>query len=446
MKEATSILSLLSKLYTINESEDILRIFSYPLNNENAIKIKNLISSISDTGEVTIQDESLNTPINLDDLDEDIESEVTIKITKYPSQYLFFYTLNGFENYLSSKNSLINTSVIILPFLTKPFRTNSILFTTSFENSIENETEKISVIKYVKPLTIDSQKFLSSNINAWITQEIFLDSLVLDSWRENSVLRLLCSLCSEVFKEKKSIELYFRGDRRKKIQIDTADVESLKLLFKISTNCANWIYGQGKDIDTRHGIFNHQISTLVPDNIKNDNLPSYFELALDNSKLAYRFYLQNNNKDLVKTLTDLNKTLLEYTTKIRQNSTDLISAIWRDFGTTLALLLLNFSLKKTESLDKHYDYLAIALSIYLLASVTLSAKLGFWFYYSLKANLFDWRGKIYGYLSDDEFDKYAIVPLKSAQGKYRFTFFVAAVLYLALIVGVLMFSFDVIKF
>ncbi|MCP1384604.1 hypothetical protein [Runella salmonicolor] len=446
MKEATSILSSLSKLYSINEGEDILRIFSYPLNKENIITIKTLISSISDTGDITIKDDLLDTLIELDETEDYIGSSVTIKITKKPSQYLFFYTLKGFESYLKSENSLINTSAINLSFLKKSFRTNSVLFSACFENLAENDVEKISTIKFVKPLSIESQKLLSLDINAWITKDNFLDDVVvLDAWRENSSLRLICSLCSEVFKEQESLELYFRGDRRKKIQINISDSTLLKLLFKITTNCANWVYGQAKDIDTRHGIFNSQISYLLSDDLNNDNLLLHFELALDNSKLAYRFYLQSSNKELTKTLTDLNKTLLEYTTKIRQNSTDLISTLWRDFGTTLALMLLNFSLKKTESLDTLYDYLAIALSIYLVASISLTAKLGFWFYYNLKENLSDWRGKIYGYLSDEEFNKYAIIPLKSAQEKYNFTFAISVVLYIVLIIGVITLSFDYIK-
>ena len=100
----------------------------------------------------------------------------------------------------------------------------------------------------------------------------------------------------------------------------------LESIFKNTTRCSNWIYGESKDIDTRHGIFNHQITLILPENMANLNISTILISALDNSKLAYRYYLQSSNKDLNKTLTELNKTLFEYITKIRQNTTDLMSS------------------------------------------------------------------------------------------------------------------------
>ncbi len=64
--------------------------------------------------------------------------------------------------------------------------------------------------------------------------------------------------------------------------------------------------------------------------------------------MAYRYYLQDTNKELYKSLTEINKTLFEHTSKIRQNTMDLISGLWRDFTTAFGLLVLNFSLKKPD--------------------------------------------------------------------------------------------------
>ncbi len=446
MKNAISILNQIAKNYQIKETESVLRVYDYALNIENIELAKKLKNFVTDWGNFSIQDE-LDELVNIDDADTfSIDSTIsTIKIIKSNSPYLFFLTQNGFTSHLKNGNSFDNIFAINIPFTKKPFSTNHIRFSVEFESIQESEKEKLEVIKYVKPLNAESQLILPNDINAWITSENDIECAI-DCWKEVSTLKLLCAISAEIFKEGNQIELYFRGERRKKLTLDISNAELLKTIFNVSTNCANWIYGQSKDIDTRHGIFNHQLSILLPDSPKESDLLSVFESALDNSKLAYRYHLQSNNKELNKTLTDLNKTLFDYITKIRQNTTDLMTSAWRDLSTVLGLMLLNFSLKKPDLPDKIYDYLAVALCIYLTVSIILTGRVSFCYYKNLMTGLKDWRAKIYGYLNDEEFNTFAYNPLQLAHEKYKSTFIVVCVLYSLMILFIILFSFDLVKF
>src|SRR5690606_30750846 len=107
-----------------------------------------------------------------------------------------------------------------------------------------------------------------------------------------------------------------------------------------------WIYSEGRDIETRHHLFNNQV-TLLPSAVANyfdNDLPVAFERTLENSRLAYRHYVQSGNKDLTKSITEINKTLFDHMSRIRQNTVDLVNGLWRDFTTAFALMVLNFSL------------------------------------------------------------------------------------------------------
>jgi hypothetical protein len=93
--------------------------------------------------------------------------------------------------------------------------------------------------------------------------------------------------------------------------------------------------------------------------------------------------------------------------------------------------------------ESFFDFLGYGLSIYLAFSIFLNARMSFWYYKSLISNLSDWRTKIYSYLGDEDWNKYALLPLKSAQGKYKMTFFFAIGLYFVMISAVLIFTMDI---
>lgn len=437
-----------------DEKEYVLRLHDIELDNQKFQSIKEFDSLLKERsiGHITI---SSDIQIDIDILGEyqDLYENliISLKIDKNKTKPLYFFTEKGFESYLLSDNSFSDIDHIWLLFTDSSFRSRNIFFEgLSSTNEIEKiikKNEKINGAKYVRPLNIESQKLLPHDINSWLTESEDVASCGLKSWKEISASKLLVSLGSEIFIEGEQIELLFRGDRRKIIKITKENFSNLQDAFVCVNECANWIYGDSRDIDTRHTIFNNQIISFIPEDDNTQwqafGLIKILTNSIENTKLSYRYYLQNSSKELSKTLTDLNKTLFDYVGKVRQNTVDLVNNIWKDLTTVLGLLMLNFSIKKPDLPESFFDFLGFGLSIYLALSIFLNARMSFWYYKSLKNNLNDWRTKIYSYLSEDDWSKYALIPLKSAQQKYRMTFFFALALYIIMIGAVLIFAMEI---
>jgi hypothetical protein len=435
-----------------DEKEYVLRIFDLELEEKLFEELKNIQSIIerSDIGHLSILGEV--------EIDVDISGEykelydnlnISVKIEKKQNDTLCFFTEKGLENYLLTENALDNIRHIKIFFSGQSFKSKSVFFEgiNNDKNDITfPKLEKINTAKYVRPLNVESQKLLPHDINLWLTDEK-IESCNLLAWKRISTYKLFVTLCSEIFIENDHVELLFRGDRRKSINIDVKKLLQFQDLFYCINKCTNWIYGESKDVDTRHTMFNNQIISLISsDNVtyeKNSEINILLENTLENAKLTYRYYLQNTSKELSKTLTDLNKTLFDYVGRIRQNTVELVNNIWKDLTTVLGLLMLNFSIKKPDLPESFFDFLGYGLSIYLAFSIFLNARMSFWYYKSLISNLSDWRTKIYSYLGDEDWNKYALLPLKSAQGKYKMTFFFAIGLYFVMISAVLIFTMDI---
>lgn len=435
-----------------DESESSLRIFEIPVDEQAFSDINMLSAYLSDNGIGSI---SITSNPEMDFIleegfkDEYNNTEVTLKVQKNTSIGKFFLSKKGIEKYLNSENGLKNSQIIKIGY--SDFTDFNTLYTQfrkissdSFSD-VQDDFVAIETIKYVKPLTIEAQKRLPQNILSWLVEERDIGKIP-TTWKNAFFWRLLTALSSEVYELGSSLELTFRGERRRKIIFDTTNAYLNENLYLKLNNCCHWLYFQSKDIDSRHAIFNNQLSLLLNDdllNVDSDQLIKIFEDSLENSKLAYRYYLQSSSKELAKNLTELNKTLFEYTSKIRQNTTDLINALWKDFTTTLALLMLTFSQKKTDLPSYVFDFLGIALTIYLVTSIALNSHLNFWFYKNIKSNLLSWQSKVYSYMSNSEFDNYALNPLKSANQKYRSTFYIILVFYAIMIISLLLLTFEV---
>lgn len=438
---------------TYDERVSSLRIYGISLDKNIFETIKTLSRLlVSENIAEIVFSEEIQVDININDEFSELMNgvETTLKISKNKDLGVFFLTEKGFDAYLNSDDALQSGNISLL-FSEVPFHTTNIAFANDFKKGIENnepiEKSKINPVKYVRPLNIESQRLLPQDILSWLTENDSISNCKVVSWKKKSTFKILLTLASEIIDDSGNIELLYKGDRRKTVFLNKNNIYKIEDCFEIVTHCADWIYRESKDIDTRHALFNNQITQLISDSFNLDDKTQDFirilNASLESSKLSYRYYLQNTSKELSKTLTDLNKTLFDYIGKIRQNTIDLISNLWKDLTTVLALLMLNFSTKKPEIPGSFYDFLGLGLSIYLFFSIFLSTRMNFWYYKNLKNNLNDWRSKIYSYLTDYDWDKYANNPLKSAYSKYITTLICAILLYVVMIGAVLIFTFEI---
>lgn len=383
-----------------------------------------------------------DTPVNLDGAYSSYyEGSSKLLLSKPSTGDKYFVTEQGLEGFLNNKESEFGTGNIKFYFDGKSFEslTTSVYHFEDAPKKIIGHDKPVNAIKYVRPLDKAYFDLAPMNVLSWIVSDNVTSRVDLPkSWKRQATKRLIVSMCSEfVSANDNAIELIFRGDRRKTVSIGGPIFEDLSYYYGIINEAAYWIFADSKDIDTRHTIFNSQLAYLIPEKRdlcdgKDGEFAQTLSWALDNSKVAYRYHLQASSKELVKSLTDLNKALFDYIGKIRQNTTDLVNGMWKDFTTVFALLILNYSVKKPDLPEGFYKCLGIGIIVYLIVSFGFVSRMGFWFFSSLKKNMVDWRSKLYSYLTNDDWNNYAISPLETAQGRYRNAFFVVMALYVAM--------------
>lgn len=437
-------------LSKVDEKANVLRLFGVPLTLDNFNLMKLLNSPVYESEihdlVVTIEDINMEVSLDADYLEAYTGENTKIKLEKKQEYGLRFLFEKGFESYLSEKSALEEIQCVKLDFIKMPFSSLTTSFIPNFSSFTAQEFNNESIIqaiKYSKALNSESQKYLPTNVLTWLSRKNVKETIP-KSWQKWSALRLFCSLSSELLLNNNTLEYYFRGERRKKISLNLQENDKIAEAFLEISECADWVFGQSKDIETRHYLFNHQMALSISDNEKIQDIEIFKSIlrnAIDNANLTYRYHLQNSSKELAKTLTDLNKTLFEYVGKIRQNTTELINGLWRDLTTVIGLLMLNFALKKPDVIGQNYNFLGSALCIYLILSIFLNGKMGFWFFKNVDSNLDEWRSKIYSYLTDIEFIKFAKEPLKQAFKKYKLIFYAVLIFYLFMIWAVAKYTF-----
>ena len=217
MDEINSIFAHFENNYSVTENGSVIRVFDLPNNQSTYDSIFKLKTAFSDQINITL----------LDDIGQEVEFEltesnfiesdtITLKITKSLDFYPFYLTKTGFNEFLKNGSLSSPIAAVNVPFLEYPFSSNHFRFTKEFEVVQKHEFEKIETIKYVKALNSESQNFIPDDINAWITIEKDINNAS-KYWQIESSKRLICSLSSEIFQQGDNLELYFRGERRKKL-------------------------------------------------------------------------------------------------------------------------------------------------------------------------------------------------------------------------------------
>ncbi|OMP76590.1 hypothetical protein [[Flexibacter] sp. ATCC 35208] len=366
---------------------------------------------------------------------------ITVRIRKTGD--IYFILEGAFEHFLSRQKSCTAYSVIKLFFISKAYRTPTTIFVPLSDEQLitanPGTSDDVTPIKYVKPINQVGQEYMPDSIKSWLTTASEL-SITPDVWKISSTKKMITTLGSEFSIVDDNLMLEFKGDRRRTLVLKMDEVDVFLTLCEVIYEIADWIYYQSKDIESRHSLFNYQMSLLLDDDLPEVNsivLNKKLKVCLENSRLAYRYYLSNASKELNKTLGELNKSMFDYLSKIRQNTADLSSGLWRDFTTVMGVMILNFSIKKADIISKYFPFFAIALCVYVCVSFFITASSGFAFYYNLKSTMITWKSKLYSYLSQTEYDTYCLSPLKTAFNKFRFYFLIVLVAYLALVISVL---------
>lgn len=421
------------------ETKDVLRINEVTLTLPDLNLLTELEKSITanNLGKLSILDE-FSQSINCSDLKQiDLRLKYNIKIEKTPT---YFISKQGFRKFLQLEFDTYQLDTIGLHFIITPIKigTVTLIPLEQFNSETVNQqnTEIIEKTRITKAYDLESQALLSANIKKWISPAETESIYYPDEWKTVAAIRILASISSEISytQTTKKYTAEFKGPRKATLIFSLNDTEIFKNCFTVLNSIASWIFNSSpSDIEIKHTFLNIEICRIL-DNTKQitdtDLIKTTLSDAFESGQLAFKYYLSNISKDLQKSLAELNKTLFDYISKIRQNTTDITSSLWRDFTTVFGFLILSFALKKDDTAVEYFNLFCYIMIGYITISYFINASSGFWFYYGLKKNLNEWRSKLYSYMSTDEYNISALLPIKKAFQKFRIAFIIVLLCYL----------------
>ena len=246
------------------------------------------------------------------------------------------------------------------------------------------------------------------------------------SWLRTAYRALVYSLAADAAQT----SVGFVGPPRIRFDVDSEwNPDSLTAAgFMALQNAARWIYEVDREAEIRHTLFSHEFARLA---LRNQNIASalaeFCELALDGARITYDFGLQEQNKDAMKSLSDLRADVSDETSRtaetLRQLALNTAAALFYGLG-----LLAG---KATTSVSPWLlDTMGLLGAAYLGAIITTNAR----FLSQQKQLRNRWRQKLYRYLTDVEYAELVTTPIGSLEDA------VVVVLWLAGALGVVMFA------
>lgn len=192
--------------------------------------------------------------------------------------------------------------------------------------------------------------------------------------------------------------------------------------FEPLQEVARWVYDLDREVELRHRLFTQEFArlafgeSLVPDAIRKSAAA-----ALEGSRIAYAFHLQEISKDALKGLTDLRKAVSEDIQKLfeatRQLSLGAAGALFYAAGLLVARLT-------TPLPELLYGALVLLGFAYIGLIVLINGRAVLY-----QRHLRDlWRSKLYRFLTDAEFAALVQTPTVRAERLLLGTMWVVLVL------------------
>lgn len=270
-----------------------------------------------------------------------------------------------------------------------------------------------------------------------LTSEVPAQSTVFDAWKAIAVVRLLYALVNEVFSAEGEF-VVITGTRPRKIVCNLHAPYSEELFVAV-TEAARWVYASGRDVDTRFALFTYELSREWPDALGlQDGFGSRGGHALEAAKTAFQAHVQETSKDTLKSLGDLRKTLSEEVTKVVSQTRDLLGTMWRDFMVAATVYLGRVVLLGSDKPLSDPAPLRASLfgaAVFLIFSLVISWRTNRRFMRIAEDSRGEWRKRLYGFMSEDDFKKLCVDPLDASTRAYTHVARWVTIAYVAVVFG-----------
>ncbi|MDR6679520.1 hypothetical protein [Pseudomonas oryzihabitans] len=361
---------------------------------------------------------------------------VNIIITKHSSdKWIYFATIAGFRDWLKSfaagkaiptESLCVWVAGVFAPFSTfqhtvRPF------FSDKSLPKIEQKPEK--PWKLVRDLT---HSYTPSSISPWLILESpTAASLIYDSWAEIAKQNLAFCLPSEIRKEGEAVEAIFRGGRSLPVAIEEVDWDTID--YAGFGEACSWIYETPREAETKFQLLNNHLAiNWSLGSVWPQGSNKVLGNSLAGAKEAFAFHLQDQSKEAVKSLGDLRKGLQEEVAKTQAATRDLISAVWRDFAIAGIVLALKIPGSPIALDGKVVQSLYIATAVLLMFSVFVSGVSSLKFNALADSSRFDWRNKLYSFMSSDDWQALVESPIKAGRRVFWVVWSLCFILYVSI--------------
>jgi hypothetical protein len=349
----------------------------------------------------------------------------------------FFFSQKGFKGWLENLSvtdpSLKNRTCVEIADDFSEFST--FLFSVKpFGSELSLPDSKQAPEKPGKFVRDFTQKFTPQYINAWLINNRpaeFSDYFL--TWSNIAKQKLIYCLPSEIRAEGDDAQVFFRGGRSLPIPIEK-EIAWDNISFDLVSDVCEWVYSTPREAETKFQLLNNHIGInwiigqTWPSGAK-DILPN----SLAGAKEAFAFHLQEQSKEVVKSLGDLRKGLQEEVNKTQAATRDLVSALWRDFAVAGVVAVLKAPILPTAISDTSMKALQVGVSTLLFLSLAVSTISNLKFNHLADSSRKNWRRKLYSFMSDDDWKRLVEVPIKSGRTAYWISWSLCLTLYLAMI-------------
>lgn len=294
---------------------------------------------------------------------------------------------------------------------------------------------------------LSGRSSVPSDISPWLLRypEAPDSSPILTTWKTAAARHLSYTLPNEIISLDTGLAIVAKGPRPRILPLNDCGNNEWTSLFEALHETAYWVYRVHQESDSKHTLLNFHLATEWPDGKPwPDNEP--LQRILGNAGEAYRLHLQESSKELLKSLTELKKSLHDEVVRVNQGTSALVTNLWRDFAIAAGVIALRFVTTTTALSSMGLKLLSIATSVFILVSLSITLYSNRRFRTITEHSREDWRNKLYGFIEEKEFNELVDKPIGDGQKVYHRVACLTGTIYVLIVLALLNMAFPLFDF
>lgn len=411
----------------MDESISTLRVFETRIQSEGVVELLKRFGELlsqKSFGNLLIEGDIIG-EISLNELtlDKVENEEIRLVINKDENDFFYFFSLHGFVQFLLKDNDLNEYDLIYINQDFESFSTFSNIYVSlsSFDKNSQEAKNTFKGLKDPRVLVKNRATNLCStpkNVSSWFLTEFSEASQVLTAWKKIASFKLTLTLPLQLIDEDGNLRAVFKDENYYSFGLKNKESTIWENVYHEIYDASFWIYKNKEEAESKHRLLNHQLAVEWSEAIE---FPEGDKIArsLSNAKRAYDLHLHDSSKEVLKSLTDLRKTLFEEVERVKETTRSLSDKLWRDFAIALGVLVIRFVPNLSSIPDEYLNILAYGTAIFLIVSIMITILSNFFFNRSSKQNRKKWQERLFFYISKDEFDEIYESHVKNSIWTFR---------------------------